>query len=144
MSKPPSEPNVQPQSLSGRWTIAGMLLFSVLVVSSFWTYWYLANAPFRDLQAAIVEIFPHTFPQVAGGRMESSGHTGPTTLRIVVRTLDFDPKQDAAKATEMSDRLATLANQHVDLSDYEQLEIVLFHKYQEQRAAYWQQTRALK
>lgn len=121
-----------------------MFLFGAFVVTGFWTYWYLANEPYKKLQQAILVEYPETFPQVIGGRVESRGAAGPTTLRIVVRTLNFDPQMDEPRAEAMADRLTKLARDRIDLSDYREVEIVLFHKYQEQRAAYWQRKLVLK
>ena len=128
----------RPRGWSGRVVVCAMFLFGAVVVSGFWTYWYFANRPFRALQLAILNSYPDTFPQVAGGRVESRGSVGPSTLRVVVRTFDFDPRQDQDRADRMADAITALAADHVSLQDYRRLEIVLFHKYREKRSTYWQ------
>ena len=131
------ETGTVPRSVGGPWVVGGMLLFAASVVAGFWIYWGLSNRPFRGLQAAILAEFPATVPQVAGGVEQLRGESGPMTLRLVVRTLDFDPNAEPARAAAMADRLHLIAAASVDLDDYRRLETVLFHKYQESRGAYW-------
>ena len=127
----------------GRLTVAAMVAFAACVVAGFWVYWGLSNRPFRELQRAILAEYPETFPQVAGGVEQTRGADGPRTLRLVVRTLDFDPNADAPRAEAMADRLEELAWAHVDPVGYERLETVLFHKYRERRGEYWTRDRNL-
>ena len=141
MADPPTEP--RGWTADGRLTVAAMIAFAACVVAGFWVYWGLSNRPFRDLQRAILAEYPETFPQVAGGVEQTRGETGPRTLRLVVRTLDFDPNADRPRAAAMADRLERLAWRHVEPAGYEKLEIVLFHKYRERRGEYWIRERDL-
>ena len=135
--RPPRVESAGGWTAPGRLVVTLMMAFAVLVVSGFWIYWGLSNRPFRELQAAILAEYPQTFPQAAGGEEQVRGRTGPMTLRVVVRTLDFDPNAETERATELADRIEILAREHVDFAGYEQFETVLFRTYKERRAEYW-------
>ena len=122
---------------SGRWVVAVMFIFAATVVGSFWVYWGLSNRPFRPLQAAILAEYPDTFPQVAGGF--ARGESG-ATLRVVVRTFDFDPNEDRTAAESLADRIEELADETLPLADYRTIEVILFHTYREKRGEYWIRT----
>lgn len=120
------------RTLRGRTVVLGMIGFGVLMVLTMWLYWEMYTRPFRPLQAAINAEFPGSSPRVIGGRHKSHKEGSPTLLRIVIR-VDFDPETaDEAVLQEHIDRLHDLAEQHLDLSPYEMLEIHLIHRVPEE------------
>jgi hypothetical protein len=116
----------------GRHVVLGMLGFGVLMVFSLWLYWEMYTRPFRPLQTAINAEFPGSSPRVVGGRHKSHRDGSPPLLRIIIR-VDFDPKTaDEQVLQQHVNRLHALAEQHLDLSPYEVLEIHLIQRVPEQ------------
>jgi len=112
---------------AGRWTVIGMLLFGVTLVGALWIYWDQYTRPFRPLQQAIAQAYPTAQPYVVGGKAKSHLNLSPSTLRIVLQQSadDFDPLGDEAKSLNRAINLYHLAQQHQDLSKYEDLEVHL-------------------
>jgi hypothetical protein len=118
------------REVSGRRVVVGMFVFGIFATSGLWAYWYLHTAPFRPLQLAIAENIPGSNPRVEGGQRKIHKET-PRILRITIR-VDFDPKADEARANKLGDQLLALARKHQDLTQYDLLEMYLFHRIPEQ------------
>lgn len=137
-SSPADAPPVV-KSVSGRWTVAGIFAFGVCMVTLLWAYWELHTRPFRPLQYAIADEFPDSQPTVIGGKHKSHKLESKSTLRIIVRVDkdDFDPVTNIARREERATKLYRLAKQHLDLSQYEILEIHLTQRNPEKEEKYW-------
>lgn len=136
MNESPENTN---QSNRGRWTVAAMFGFAAMMVSLLFIYWELYTAPFRPLQYAIADQFEGSSPRVVGGQHKSHKTKHPPTLRVVVyvSTEDFDPETATEKSEERAFQLARLAFEHQDVSEYEQLQIVLLQKVPESARRRW-------
>lgn len=118
-------------SIDGRKVVLGMFGFAILMTGALWVYWEAYTRPFRPLQYAINEAFPGSSPRVVGGEHKSHKDENPSTLRIVIR-VDFNPQAATdAEVEPYTSRLLGLAQEHVDLSDYERLEVHLIHRVPE-------------
>lgn len=126
----------RPSRLTGRHVVVGMVLFGVAMVAGMWTYWELYTRPFRALQNAINTEFPGSSPRAIGGREKSHRADSPATLRIIVR-VDFDPNAEPARSEAVAERLAALAGEHHDVSQYELLEIHLQQRVPEEETRHW-------
>jgi len=127
----------RPQSRwTGRHVVLGMLLFGVTMVAALWLYWEMYTRPFRPLQNAIHAEFPNSSPRVIGGKPKSHRADSISTLRIICRVY-FDPETDTAQSEAMAARLASLAAEHHDLSQYELMEIHLEQRVPEQASRHW-------
>ena len=121
IEQPPSS-----ASTSGRWVVAGMFGFAVLMTGLLWTYWELHTRPFRELQYAIAREFPGSSPRVEGGAHKSHLDS-PTRLRFVMR-VDFDPNSNDSRVLKIMNRVFELAETHNNPRDYDELEFHLFLK----------------
>lgn len=109
--------------ISGRWVILGILTLAIAATAFEWNYMRLHRAPFVPLRAAIADSFGRTAKvKIDGGRHKR----GPMTLRIVI-DVPFDPTAESEKtqALEFLQRLEKLAVEHVNLNEYEFLQIYL-------------------
>lgn len=105
---------------SGSRTVVAMLAVGVLATAVIFIYWDQHTRPFRPLRVAIGSTFEKSRPLVEGGRNKG----GPNTLRIAMTVL-FDPVADDNQAQETLRRVVDLARTHVDLGQYEVLELNL-------------------
>lgn len=120
------------RSLRGRNVVLGMLAFGIIMVAALWLYWEMYTRPFRPLQNAINAEYPGSSPRVVGGTHKSHKDGSPNLLRIVIR-VDFDPETaDEATLQQHVTRLRQLAEEHFDLSPYEQLDIHLIQRVPEE------------
>ena len=115
----------EPPTIPGKVVVVGMFAFAILLTGTLWIYTRLHNAPFIPLRRALATEYGRpAAPRVEGGRHRK----GPLTLRVVM-TVDFDPSaQDAPsrdRVAAIDRRIIELARQHVDLAQYEILEINL-------------------
>lgn len=108
-------------AVSGPLVVCGMIVFGLILSSLLWTYWYLHTAPFDDLQVAIGTEFKHSVPRVRGGQRRI--HKGTPRLLWIVMRLDFNPKDDTERARKVADRVVEISQEHVDLHEYEQLNL---------------------
>jgi len=136
------ERTAEPPRISGRKVVAVMIGFGLLMVAALFIYWELYTGPFRPLQTAIAAEFPGSRPGVVGGRHKFNQPGNPETLRIVI-WVDFDGNADPEKAHGYSRRLAALANQYVDLSQYEDLEIRLIERVGDSDSRMWVDSRPI-
>lgn len=127
--------------LSGRSVVGGMFSFAILTTALLWIYWKLHTAPFVPLQRAIVEQFPDSAPRVEGGQRKMHKGT-PRILRVVLR-VGFDPTTNKLQSEQTADRVADIARETMDLTEYDLLEIHLFHPIPEQEIRQVSITRAL-
>lgn len=122
--------------LTGQHVVLGMFVFGAAMVAGMWLYWEFYTRPFRDLQNAINAEFPASSPRAIGGREKSHRTGSESTLRIIVRA-DFDPNENADRAEVTASRLAVLAQEHHDVSQYDTLEIHLEQRVPEQETRHW-------
>lgn len=127
------------KSNRGRWTVAAMFGFAALMVSLLFIYWEMYTAPFRPLQYAIADQFEGSSPRVVGGQHKSHKTEHPPTLRVVVYVPmdEFDPETAIEKSEERAFTLARLAFEHQEMSEYEQLQIVLLQRVPESARRRW-------
>ncbi len=129
------EPNDPPVSrparrVSGSGVVLAMFAFGIAATAGLWTYWTLHTGPFRPLQDALAKEFPGSVPRVEGGQRKMHKGT-PPILRAVLR-VHFDPVTETAKGEQILDRVEKLARQHLDLSQYEVLDVYLYEGVPEQ------------
>lgn len=107
-----------------------MFGFGILMVSVLWVYFEYQTRPFRELTIALAEEFPESRPLVQGGQEHLADANEPMILRILV-TVSFDPTEDAAfkRAVE---QIRAIAEEHHDLTEYDQLEVHLIQRIPEQ------------
>lgn len=118
-------------TVSGRKVVLAMFAFGIIMTGALWVYWELYTRPFRPLQHAINAAFPESSPRVIGGRHKSHKAGNPKTLRIVIQVA-FDPTTAADELlNDQTSRLLALAAEHLDLTDYEQVEIHLVSRVPE-------------
>ncbi|MFV0445379.1 MAG: hypothetical protein ACK5Q5_17515 [Planctomycetaceae bacterium] len=124
------------RQVQGRKIVLAMLLFGCGMIGTLYLYWELYTRPFRPLQAAIAAEFPGSSPRAIGGKPKSHLPGSPSILRLIVR-IDWDPRPNDSQARMTANRLTEIAGQHLQLSEYEQMEIVLMHRRPEQWTISW-------
>lgn len=139
------EPNRRSGSHSGRWTVAAMFGFAIMMVTLLFVYWEFYTAPFRPLQYAIAAAFPESSPRVVGGQHKSHKSGDPKILRIVVYVpdSDFDPEQSMKESENRAADLVRLAFEHQKIDEYEQIEVVLLQKVPESARKRWSKTQSV-
>ena len=120
---PPESDSPGPE-IDGWKLVLIMLTFGILASGTLWGYWYYHTAPFIPLQVAIADEFPGSAPRVDGGKRKIHKGT-PSHLWIIMR-VDFKPQDDEAKSNATVERVRELSDEHLDLSEYEQLTVRLF------------------
>ncbi len=131
------------RGISGRFVVVVMLAFSVVVVAAMALYWEMYTRPFRPLQDAIAAEFPESGPRVIGGRHRSHEPGSPASLRIIIQ-VDFDPNADEFRSMETAQRLARLAAERVDLTEYDELNVHLEQRVAEKELRQWSLTRPIE
>jgi hypothetical protein len=129
------EPDKEPASrsarrVSGSGVVLAMFAFGIAATAGLWTYWTLHTGPFRPLQDALAKEFPGSVPRVDGGQRKLRKGM-PTILRAVLRVY-FDPVTETAKGEQILDRVEQLSRQHIDLSQYDVLDVYLYEGVPEQ------------
>lgn len=114
--------NVSFPTVSGRWVVLAMLGFGVIMTGAIWAFSKFELEPFQPLARAIKAEFPESHPHVKGGRPKKL----PPLLRIVMQ-VNFTPRETDDRVTHIVDRVISLAKEHVDLAEYEKLEIHIVH-----------------
>jgi hypothetical protein len=127
--------------VSGRWMVVGLIAFGVLTTASMWIYWTLHVGPFRPLQDALAVAFPHSSPRVNGGQRKMHKGT-PRVLRVVLR-VDFDPVLEKARGEGVVDVVQGMAGKYLDLGNYDELQVFLFHGVPEQELRQQEYNRTL-
>lgn len=107
-------------TVSGRWVVLAMLGFGVVMAGSIWVFSKFEIEPFQPLARAIKAEFPQSEPHVKGGRPKKL----PPLLRVIMR-VDFTPSATDERVIHIVDRVTALAKEHVDLAEYETLQIHL-------------------
>ncbi|MEZ6063064.1 MAG: hypothetical protein R3C19_22190 [Planctomycetaceae bacterium] len=119
-------------SVSGRRLVVLMFLFGIAATVAMWVYWTLHLTPFMPFQKSLAAEFKNSSPRVSGGQRKISDNS-PRILRVVMR-VPFDPTSGDSSAQEEIDgtlrRIRDLAGQHVNLPEYEILEVHLFLEVQ--------------
>jgi hypothetical protein len=116
--------------VSGRVVVVAMFLFGITATAGLWGYWTLHTGPFRPLQDALAQEFPKSIPRVDGGQRKMRKGM-PKILRAVLR-VEFDPTTETAKGEETLARVEKIARQHIDLDQYEYLDVYLYEGVPEQ------------
>lgn len=120
----PAESESTGPEIEGWKLVLVMLTFGILASGTLWGYWYYHTAPFIPLQVAIADEFPGSAPRVDGGKRKI--HKGTPAHLWVIMRVDFKPQDDEAKSITTVERVRELADEHLDLSEYEQLTVRLF------------------
>jgi hypothetical protein len=102
-----------------------MFVFGSLITGSMWVYWTMHSAAFRPLQDALAAEFPGSLPRVDGGQHKMQTHP-PKILRATLK-VDFDPTHDPARGEQVLDRVEQIARRYVNLTDYDVLQVFLYH-----------------
>lgn len=110
------------RTIPGRWVVLGMLGFGIVLTGGLWVYMKLERAPFLPFKQALYNEFPKSRPRVDGGRHKKS----PPLLRVVMQ-VDFSPSETDERVVKIVNRVIALARQHVNLAEFENLEIHVVH-----------------
>ncbi len=137
-----SEPGSSRPGVNGRYVVFGMFAFALLMVGALWLYWEMYTRPYRDLQNAIAAEFPGSSPRAVGGRHRSHETGSPKILRVII-WVDADPNADERASTDIARRLAALAREHHDVTQYDLLEVVLMQRVPEAESPRWTLTRPI-
>ena len=129
------QPDKRPDSastrrVSGSAVVLAMFAFGITATGALWTYWTLHTGPFRPLQDALAKEFPGSVPRVDGGQRKMRKGM-PSILRAVLR-VQFDPETETAKGEQILNRVEQISRQHVDLSQYDFLDVYLYEGVPEQ------------
>ncbi len=108
--------------VSGRMVVLAMLGFGLLMTGGIWAFSKFELEPFQPLAKAIKTEFPGSHPHVKGGRPKKQA----PLLRVVMQ-VDFTPTESDPRVTHIVERVIALARQHIQLADYEKLEIHIVH-----------------
>lgn len=108
----------------------GMLIFGLIASGSLWTYWHYHTAPFIPLQVAIADEFHASAPRVDGGQRKI--HKGTPKLLWIVIRIEFNPEDDLERTRQITDRVMELSEQHLDLTEFEQINLRQFYGELEQ------------
>lgn len=101
-----------------------MLTFGLIASGSLWTYWHYHTAPFIPLQVAIANEFKASSPRVDGGQRKM--HKGTPKLLWIVLRVQFNPETETDRALKVAERVVELATEHLDLTEFEQLNVRQF------------------
>src|SRR5580700_3047354 len=110
--------------VSGTAVVIAMFVFGITATAALWTYWALHTGPFRPLQDALAKEFPGSVPRVDGGQRKLRKGM-PVILRAVLR-VQFDPVTETAKGERMLERVEKISRQHIDLEQYDVLDVYLY------------------
>jgi hypothetical protein len=124
---PPLRPAAR---VSGRVVVVAMFTFGITATAALWTYWTLHTGPFRPLQDALAQEFPGSLPRVDGGQRRLKKGM-PKILRVVLR-VEFDPITETAKGQQVLDRVEVVSRRHIDLGEYDVLDVYLYEGVPEQ------------
>jgi hypothetical protein len=127
---PKERPAGPARRVSGSAVVLAMFAFGITATGALWTYWTLHTGPFRPLQDAFANEFPGSVPRVDGGQRKMRKGL-PTILRVVLR-VPFDPVTETAKGEQTLDRVEQISRQHIDLSQYDVLDVYLYKGVPEQ------------
>ncbi len=111
--------------ISGSAVVVAMFLFGSAVTGSMWVYWTMHVATFRPLQDALAVEFPGSLPRVDGGQHKMQ--TNPPKILRATLQVDFDPTRDTARGERVLDRVEEISRRYVKLSDYDVLQVFLYH-----------------
>ncbi len=115
--------------IPGKVVVILMVLLGLSATAGIFGYWELRTGPFRELTEAIGRQLPGSLPKVEGGRHRG----GPPMLRIAVRVA-FEPNAETAETQAVVNQIVRLAQQHADLSQFEEFQLHLFQLAPERRA----------
>jgi hypothetical protein len=137
MSEPTlNSPTPLPGTVSGRKMVLIMFGFGSVATLTLWAYWQLHMMPFMPLQEALVAEFgKDSAPRVEGGQRKI--HKNSTRMLRVVLKVNFNPADsDPDVKNKVETHMLTVrdtAAKHVNLDDYDTLELHLFQDVQEER-----------
>jgi hypothetical protein len=124
---PPPPPAAR---VSGRVVVVAMFLFGITTTTGLWTYWTFHTGPFRPLQDALAKEFPRSLPRVDGGQRKMRPGM-PKILRVVLR-VEFDPVAESGKGEQLLTRVEAVSRRHIDLDQYDVLDLYLYEGVPEQ------------
>ena len=124
----PASPSAR--RVSGSAVVLAMFAFGITATGALWTYWTLHTGPFRPLQDALAKEFPGSVPRVDGGQRKMRKGM-PSILRAVLR-VQFDPVTETTKGEQTLNRVEQICRQHIDLSQYDVLDVYLYEGVPEQ------------
>lgn len=115
-------------TISGKWVVLALLGFGIFTTSFMWLYTYYSNKPFIPMRHALVQEFSReSSPNVQGGKEKGRG---PSMLRVIMN-VKFNPNEKSGTVPQevraMERRVAELAREHLDLTEYEQWVFILVH-----------------
>lgn len=124
----------RPHVISGTNVVLGIFLFAIVMAGGLGFYSYFHAKPFRPLQRAIHVAYPKSYPRVEGGQHKMHRDT-PRILRVTMR-VEFDPEatDERPRVDALIARLAELAREQLDLSNFEVFEVHLVQMRPEQKA----------
>ncbi|WP_437205064.1 hypothetical protein [Planctomicrobium sp. SH664] len=133
-------------SQSGKWVVAGMLAFGVSMVGGLYLYSYFYSLPFRTLRHQVAVRYPHSEPNIVGGRYKSHEAGHPATLRMIVQIApaEFNPEADLDQCQTRALELARLVFAQQDVSPYEVLEVHLVQRTGEEQERRWSAIHSLE
>jgi hypothetical protein len=114
--------NISFPTVSGRLVVLAMLGFGLVMTGAIWAFSVFELEPFQPLARAIKAEFPDSHPHVKGGRPKKQ----PPMLRIVMQ-VDFTPIETDQRVVQIVDRVTALSKEHINLAEYETLEIHIVH-----------------
>ena len=120
------DPDASPRpSVSGKAVVGAMFLFGIGSTLALYLYWKAHMTPFLPLQEALASEFSDSSPRVDGGQTRMQLNT-PHILRVVMR-VRYDPKADddhtRAQLDRQISRIAEIAAEHLDLTEFDRLEV---------------------
>jgi hypothetical protein len=101
-----------------------MFAFGGIATAILWYFWYYHTQPFVPLQKAIAAQYPDSQPRVNGGQRRMHRDT-PRLLWVVMR-VTYHPIDDKPEAQATVDKVIELARKHVDIAEYDQINVRLF------------------
>lgn len=134
------EINDRPErSNAGRNVVIAMFVFAGALVTFMFSYWHYHTAKYRPLQDALAREFPRSKPRVEGGKHKLHDESLPRVLRVVMK-VDFDADVSPVLAKEQLTQVRNLAEQHVDVGSFDELELHLYQTPPEQEIKQWKFT----
>lgn len=117
--------NTEPvRVISGRWVVAGMFLFAIVITATLWVFWKMHIGPFLPLQKKLAAEFDDSRPRVEGGQRKI--HKGTVKLLRITMKVEFDPTEKKRQAEDFADRVFAFVTDVFDWDTYELFELHLY------------------
>jgi hypothetical protein len=128
--------------ISGRAVVIAMFVFGAAVTGAMWLYWTMNSGAFRPLQDALAAEFPGSLPRVDGGQHKMQ--TNPPRILRATLKVEFDPTRETARGEQVLSRVEQIARRHVNLADYDILQVFLYYGIPEKNLVEREFSRDLK